>query len=309
METEYCLVDIPSTLTPDSFRSLQPISAGAPTQPRNPAESKKEGVKWPQADDLEKIHELYGKAVESALDRARQSGVRQWCKERIEREDDAIDNDADFRKWNETFEIMKTFENDETGGIVHHLSENNGNHICCSLDLANPSEENRFGLEELYGRRCISNTQDEMRQISIFMEPVQTFYIPARSSFILDTFPSASATLTAYTLNTSPFDLIILDPPWHNKAVSRMKRKRGLAYSTRRNMASQLPVVGKWLGPRGIVGIWSTNNLKTINQIKTDVFKKWQVELIAEWVWLKVSAIRDASANSRSRHRESLSLI
>jgi len=148
-----------------------------------------------------------------------------------------------------------------------------------------------------------------MKQIAIFMESVQMFYIPARSSFILDTFPSASATLTAYTLNTSPFDLIILDPPWHNKSVTRMKRKRDLTYNTGRKMASQLPPVGKWLGPGGIVGIWLTNNLKTINQIKTDVFKKWRVELIAEWVWLKVSAVLDATANSRSRLLETLSSI
>ena len=135
METEYCLLDIPSTLTPNSFRSLQPFSAGAPTQPRNPPESKKEGAKWPQADDLEKIHELYGKPVESALHQVRQSGVRQWCKERIERADD----DADFRKWNETFEIMKTFNNDENEGTVLRLSESKGNHICCSLYFTDPN--------------------------------------------------------------------------------------------------------------------------------------------------------------------------
>jgi hypothetical protein len=52
--------------------------------------------------------------------------------------------------------------------------------------------------------------------------------------------------------------------------------------------------VGSWLGPGGIVGIWCTNNLKTINHIKTEVFKKWHVELIAEWVWLKVAVLIEA---------------
>jgi N6-adenosine-specific RNA methylase IME4 len=130
-----------------------------------------------------------------------------------------------------------------------------------------------------------------MKRVVILVEPAQTFYIPARSSFTLDTFPAASATFIAYTLKSSLFDVIILDPPWHNKAVTRMKRKRGLSYNTGRNMASQLPPVGSWLGPGGIVGIWWTNNLKTINHIKTKVFKKWHVELIAEWIWLKVVVI------------------
>jgi N6-adenosine-specific RNA methylase IME4 len=127
-----------------------------------------------------------------------------------------------------------------------------------------------------------------MKQLVIIVEPAQSFYIPAHSSFVMDTFPSASSTLSTYTLNTAPFDLVIIDPPWHNKAVRRLKRKRDLSYTTGRNLASQLPPVGNWLGPGGIVGIWCTNNLKTMNQIKTEVFKKWRVELVAEWIWLKV---------------------
>ena len=122
------------------------------------------------------------------------------------------------------------------------------------------------------------------------MDPPQTFYIPAGSSFILDTFPSASTALTSYTLNTSRFDLIILDPPWHNKAVSRLKSKKQLSYNTMKSTLTELPPVGNWLVPGGIIGIWCTNNLKIINQVKTILFKRWGVELIAEWVWLKVNS-------------------
>jgi N6-adenosine-specific RNA methylase IME4 len=127
-----------------------------------------------------------------------------------------------------------------------------------------------------------------MKSLSILVEPPQNFYIPARSSFILDTFPSASSALGAYTLNTSRFDLIILDPPWHNKAVSRLKTKKHLSYDTMRRTLAELPPVGNWLAGDGFVGIWCTNNLKMINQVKTILFKRWGVELIAEWVWLKV---------------------
>lgn len=150
------------------------------------------------------------------------------------------------------------------------------------------AESNQFRLEELHGE-IISNPHDEMKSLSILVgEPPQSFYIPARSAFILDTFPSASSALTTYTLNTSRFDLIILDPPWHNKAVSRLKTKKNLSYSTMGNTLTQLPPAGNWLAPGGIIGIWCTNNLKMITQVKTILFKRWSVELIAEWVWLKV---------------------
>jgi N6-adenosine-specific RNA methylase IME4 len=94
--------------------------------------------------------------------------------------------------------------------------------------------------------------------------------------------------LTSYTLNTSPFDLIILDPPWHNMAVSHLQTKKHLAYKTMDNIFTELPPVGNWLAPGGIIAIWCTNNMRKITNVKTVIFERWDVELIAEWIWLKV---------------------
>lgn len=124
--------------------------------------------------------------------------------------------------------------------------------------------------------------------LSITLDPPQRFYIPAHSSFVLDIFPFASSALTTFTLKVGRFDLITLDPPWHNKAVSHLKTKKHLAYNTMKNILTELPPVGNWLVPGGLVAIWCTNNLKMISKVKTTLFKRWGVELIAEWVWLKV---------------------
>jgi hypothetical protein len=126
MESEYCLVDIPSTLTPRSFVSLRPISTKAPAHPRNLPEPKKEGAKWPQADDLLKIDELYRNNIESAIKALNGRGITQWSTERIEREDDTVEGDADFRKWNETFQIMKSFKDEGEVAAVQQLWENPG---------------------------------------------------------------------------------------------------------------------------------------------------------------------------------------
>ena len=149
------------------------------------------------------------------------------------------------------------------------------------------SETNNLRLEELRGN-IISNQHDKMTNLTIQLDPLQTFHIPANSSFILDTFPSASSALAHYTLNTSRFDIIVLDPPWHNKAVSRLKTKSHLAYQTMQNILTEIPPLGNWLATGGIIAIWCTNNLKMIEKVKTVLFPRWGVELVAEWIWLKV---------------------
>ena len=145
----------------------------------------------------------------------------------------------------------------------------------------------------------VSNPSNETRSLSILLQVPQKFYIPAQSSFVLDTFPSASSTLTSYTLDNSRFDLIILDPPWPNKAVSRLKTKKHLNYNTMGDILTEIPPVGNWLAPGGIVGIWCTNNLKMINKVKTILFRRWGVELIAEWIWLKVLAKKNSANDKR----------
>jgi len=135
----------------------------------------------------------------------------------------------------------------------------------------------------------MSNPNDTMARLTILLNPPQTFYIPARSSFIINSFPLASSALASHTLNSARFDIIILDPPWYNSSVSRLKTKNNLSYQTMDNLLVQLPPVGDWLAAGGIVGVWCTNNLRKINTVKTAIFKRWGVELVAEWIWLKVN--------------------
>ena len=154
----------------------------------------------------------------------------------------------------------------------------------------------------MYGRN-LTNPWPESTSVSIAMGQPQKFLIPAHTSFILDTFPSASNALKNYTHDTGQFDLILLDPPWHNKAVSRLKRKKHLSYNTMKDILSELPPVGNWLAPGGIVGIWCTNNVNMINKIKTILCKRWNVELIAEWVWLKVFSYQQSQADRKVTSR------
>ena len=121
MPSDYCLVDIPSSLSPTSFKRLNPRSSKPPDQPRNLPEPKHKDVELPQAGDLKTIHRRYGGLVDKALQSAKDDGVLKWCQDRIEWVGE--DNEApDLRQWEETFKIMKSFAGHDTDRSVIYLT-------------------------------------------------------------------------------------------------------------------------------------------------------------------------------------------
>lgn len=282
MSKEYEILDISSSLKSPSFKGIEFICPGPPDQPRNPPRPKKKDYEYPQAQDLEKLHNEYGKDVEAALEQAHVDGIKEWFKGRTNKspQEHAENDKNDIRNWQEMFKIMRSFGGEDEP-TEFSLSESL--HYASVTNLDRPE----FRLEEIYGK-IISNPSKESVTMSLHLDPPQRFHIPAGSSFILDTFPSASESLSQYTFDHECFDLVLLDPPWHNKAVSRLKAKKHLSYNTMKDIITELPPIESWLAPGGVVGIWCTNNLKMINKVKNTLFKRWKVTLIAEWFWLKV---------------------
>lgn len=105
------VVDIPTTLTPSSFRDLKGTSSSPPAQTRRLPEPKKKDAKVPQARDLKEIHERYGVIIEEALNAARDGGVKEWCLPRVLRLE--LNDNNDMRQWQEMFSIMKSFREGE----------------------------------------------------------------------------------------------------------------------------------------------------------------------------------------------------
>ncbi|KAK4251538.1 MT-A70-domain-containing protein [Corynascus novoguineensis] len=115
--------------------------------------------------------------------------------------------------------------------------------------------------------------------------------------------PAPSSTSSDRNTHPTSFDLIVLDPPWPNRSAKR-KRKRAGAYRPVADLASvrallrHVPVASR-LAPGGLVAVWVTNAARFADLLLGSgngrgdrgggVFAEWDVELVGEWTWLKVT--------------------
>ncbi|KAK4193723.1 MT-A70-domain-containing protein [Podospora australis] len=120
---------------------------------------------------------------------------------------------------------------------------------------------------------------------------LEQYYIPPGSHFLRGTISSERDNF----LSIAPeFDLVTLDPPWPNRSA---KRKRGQgSYQTvpdldaTRNLLLQIPIASR-LSSDGLVAVWVTNAARFTDLLTSPrgVFSEWDVELVGEWTWLKVT--------------------
>lgn len=119
------------------------------------------------------------------------------------------------------------------------------------------------------------------------------YIIPKASHYLLGTVESQRSQFLA-TAPSKGFDLIIMDPPWPNRSAKRKKGK-GIYQPVRdadsiRDLLSQIPVASH-LSEDGLVAVWVTNSARAADSLTgpKGIFDEWQVELVGELIWLKVT--------------------
>lgn len=86
------------------------------------------------------------------------------------------------------------------------------------------------------------------------------------------------------------YDLIVLDPPWWNKFIRRVKSgDESIGYSMLYNKDIENIPIRKLTKPSSLVIIWCTNSSSHINAVKQDFLPKWGLKLITTWYWLKIT--------------------
>ncbi|KAL4800013.1 hypothetical protein BDV19DRAFT_384853 [Aspergillus venezuelensis] len=148
----------------------------------------------------------------------------------------------------------------------------------------------------------------------------QVFYIPPLAKFILTTLPLCPSALLQENGNPTPiphlspdqkFNLILLDPPWSNKSVTRSGHYKTQAYSGTELLTGYMFSVlavhvyqpgfhslrndsgngnQDWVqSGLSIAAIWTTNSVKSREAAYTALATAGFV-VIEQWIWVKVTS-------------------
>lgn len=128
--------------------------------------------------------------------------------------------------------------------------------------------------------------------------------IPEGSNFLHGTI---SAERQRFIGEAPVFNLIVLDPPWPNRSARRKSRNYKVADSLDdiRATLSSIPVAAH-LAPDGLVAIWMTNK-PSIEDLMTGprgLLNKWGLEIVGEWLWLKVTTSGEPIVDVNSQWRK-----
>ena len=184
--------------------------------------------------------------------------------------DQRLLKDVDMSKaWSAEDPLILAIEGDRPVNVaqINNRLIRNKYHICVELRL-DPFET----------KYCIPPSSDFLLS-RITLATAMSFSMAA-----LQKYPNASTTTFA---GPGEFDVIILDPPWSNRSVRRSRQ-----YQTMEPEDSPLDtlssILGQHIAPGALIACWITNK-PAVRERALDLLAGWNLDLVEEWVWLKVT--------------------
>lgn len=148
--------------------------------------------------------------------------------------------------------------------------------------LTNRLVQNHLSLPLLLHISCLFTTYHLPPQSSFLLSKINTATTTCLSMAALSALPSSTP-----TAGPGQFDFILLDPPWENRSVRRSGK-----YQTIKDSGDPMdglrPMLEQHVAPGGLVACWITNKA-SIREDVLESFDAWDVKLIEEWAWLKVT--------------------
>lgn len=153
-------------------------------------------------------------------------------------------------------------------------------------------------------QQYLNNASNEPLKLALRPIPIKTsetthsFHIPPHSAYLLANCSDTTAFRAAardFSPGPSPskgrFDLILLDPPWPNRSATRKSSyKRSANSSSVSDLLFGLDL-DVHVAPNGYIAIWVTNRpaFRELVLGHDGLFAAWNVALVEEWTWLKVT--------------------
>ncbi|KAJ7564984.1 hypothetical protein O6H91_02G043000 [Diphasiastrum complanatum] len=85
--------------------------------------------------------------------------------------------------------------------------------------------------------------------------------------------------------SSNGYNLLVIDPPWENKSVSR----RALYPTLPNKQLLRIPLKSLVHLDGALVALWLTNRQKLHQFVEQELFPTWGVKLITTWYWLKLT--------------------
>lgn len=258
------IIDIPRSLELSQGRSVRRLLSAEPLQepfPSHEPKSSKGRAKLGERsiDDL-----IVQKHLEFSLAEIKQNYQAEWCLPRVTEQRKTVDEESSHNAKTQkpSFSLKDRSGREEEEDV---------------LNLSPPPPH-------VFATTFFQNQSHTSIPIRYSSEIHAT--LPPQSTFLKG---SISTTLPTFIQHAPKFDLIILDPPWPNRSARR-KGDYEISYNTSeiRSLLSSIPLEDH-IYEEGYIGVWITNKA-IFRELILEVFTEWGVELVEEWIWLKVTA-------------------
>ncbi|TQS34926.1 hypothetical protein Golomagni_04671 [Golovinomyces magnicellulatus] len=114
------------------------------------------------------------------------------------------------------------------------------------------------------------------------------FYMPPHSTTLLGSINDIRGIFTLEKLSAPQFNIIVMDPPWPNRSAKRKGEYRtGSTIEEIKILLLSLPIHSQ-LADNGIIAIWITNK-PDFYSLALEILEEWNVRVIEEWIWLKIT--------------------
>lgn len=244
---------------------------------------------------------IYSRILDNALTTLHSAYKGPWCYSRLEISSEPVEQQLGKRKQSSGQNIA---DNEAAEAEVKAVSDDPvaGSRILWSkvdaeCDLQDQSHEQWSNL-------AVNETDDLLRMSLAPKEEVtQQYYIPASSAtFVADCqdgsrFRSEVRNQCQQHESPSRFDTIIMDPPWPNASVRRGHRKNKGHYAVQDTLSGIEQLlhgmdIDLLLAQDGLLCIWITNkpSIRDLVLGENGLFDALGVELVEEWVWVKITA-------------------
>ncbi|KAF9960278.1 Methyltransferase-like protein 4 [Modicella reniformis] len=172
------------------------------------------------------------------------------------------------------------------------------------LELEKGSQQ--LDLGDIY-KVLVMNNHSEPALIAFLTEDRPQYLIPPHSGFVvsdLDRIHGLKGVGLVSASQRGGFDIVVMDPPWHNASVDRMSHYGTMdIYDLFKIPIPDLVRAKDEHGKGGIVAVWITNRAKVKKVVVDKLFPSWGLELVAHWFWLKVTTHGEPVLSLDNKHR------